>query len=1069
MKKRKSKRLAFLLILSPLTLGGISSCQTQQTIVVTEKSSEIKVKEGISNGKVTTSLTGTIEVGTEIEIIAIPNEGYEVDKYYLNDQILTGNTFKTVEGDNVVSATFKASPIKVEYGSVQIISDKVKDGTVVATLEDGTLIDGTNRRLEVGTKVLLKFEGLNECYEIKEAKLNETTLEIKDGKCEFSVIKGKNFISADFGLINPGKGLIRLDGEVSNAKVEISNLNNYVDVNCDVTIKITPEANYTVKTVSVNGKEIKESETENTFIFKASEGLNTVSVVVTSVATSISIIIPEDWVLDDRVTQERYYAQVGDVFKLDAKFEPEGAFDNLIWSLAYDSDAEYIEVKDDGSIKVLKEYNGGITVKVALKSNPEASDTISLVPVSSAEFGVAKLRSDFKRDKTAELEKGKKSSVVIETKKSSDTKSSKTTYDFESFKEGHSVTKVTDDKGMSTFFYRTNFNDTFYAIHRDATGDKAVEKATKVTPENKEELETRLKVFGGVEFVESQANRTYSGALDFVYETIFGDYSLFDEDDKDERNKIFDGTTVVYSEDGYRLSTNYTYSNFLGVFNSDIKLDIGYNMFYDRIDTLTYERKDYELGSENDVVNETTPYDLNKITVDMTYGDKESDTNNIFDINDYLLEDFMPIIYTDKNKISETTLKPNASGKLELTVGNTYYIDIDKLVPETALDDFNELEVECDNKKVVGYFSSTSNKAKYYFEPSGEGEAKITFKIGTITKTLEITSSFVPIQSVIFDEKVKERAFVNEKIELKASVTPDKGVSSDEVTFRIKEGSNSCEASIIEEAGSWSTSFYLTALKAGSVTVIATSVGDSTKSVEKKFTFKETPNVLSSLGNKKYNAKWSEFDMSTYGTIEYSYEIDFGVEGKSATIKFSSSSEDYYTGEMIKTSGEYEASVTQNGTSLVFSDYKDLGSSTIGTEGLPALNLSINDEGILEKLTLSLNGETRELNESIDIIPSLKGRTFQDTYGNYVLSFVEENGVVTCNITCSDYGGTYKFSANIEQSGNQIKLIDIVPLTEGADSSVLPSTTFTCKVSSGKVTSLTYSNEWFDEELTEKL
>ncbi len=353
MKKRKLNKLALLFAISPLTLGGIASCSAtkpDQDQVV--KFGTIKIKEGITNGSVVTSLTGETEIGKEVKIFAIPNEGYEVDKYFLNDEVLSGDSFITVEGDNVVFVTFKEKVSETEYGSVQILKDGVTNGKVEAFLEDGTKLDTDNRIQAVGTKVILKFEGLNECYEIKEVKLNDTPLTVTEGKCEFNVIKGKNFISATFGLIHEGQGLIKLGKEVNNATCTISNLGEYVDVDKDVTVTVSPETNYTVKSVTVNGEEVLESETENTFVFKAKEGLNTIEITVTSVAEGISIVVPEDWIKDDRVTATRYYVQVGTSFKLDVKFEPEGAYDDLVWSLAYDTDAQYIEVKKDGTINV---------------------------------------------------------------------------------------------------------------------------------------------------------------------------------------------------------------------------------------------------------------------------------------------------------------------------------------------------------------------------------------------------------------------------------------------------------------------------------------------------------------------------------------------------------------------------------------------------------------------------------------------------------------------------------------------------------------------------------------------
>lgn len=1075
MKKRKTKKLAFLFLLSPLTLGGLASCgtTTPEPKPIEVKSSNVKVKEGITNGTVSATLTGTLNVGSEVTIIAIPNEGYEVDKYYLNDKVLEGSTFNTVEGDNIVSATFKASPQKEEFGSVQIITDSIINGSVEAKLEDGTLIEESNRRQPVGTKIILSFTPLNECYEIKEVKLNETTLELKEGACEFLVVKGKNFISATFGLSQPGKGLIKLEKEVSNAEVNISNLGEYVAVNTDVTIKVTPALNYTVKTVKVNGKVLTESETENTFVFKVAEGLNSIEIEIVSIANGISIVIPEDWFFDDQYSSKRYYVTVGDQFKLDVKFEPEGAYDDLIWSLSYDDDAKFVEVKEDGTIKVLQENRNPVTVKVSLKSNPDTSDTINLLPVSSAEYGVAKLRHDFKLEKETESEKVSKSNVIVEKANTSKGESSKLTYDFEAFNDGHSLTKVTDSKGMNTFFYRTIKDNTFYSLYRDNSGDRAVEEPTKVTESNKEELQNRVNAFGGIEFIESDLGVKYNGSLDYIYQTIFGEYSIYKESDEEERKAIYDGTIVKYSSDGYELTTNYVYKDFIGdFFKAEIKLNLNYDYFYERINSATFQRKDYSLESETDKITETTPYELEKIEVKLTYGEKGEDTSNLFNLDDYLLKDFNPIIYTDRDKIAETTLAPNKDGKLELKVDTTYYIDINKLVPGTALDEFNELKVESSNKEVISYVSSTSNKAKFYFEPSKAGEATLTFTIGSIKKTVDVVASYVPIEKVEF-ATTQDSAFIGEKIQLKANVLPSEGIENDEVKYSIKEGTNTCEATIIEDVGSYSTLYYLTSAKAGTVTVIATSVADPTKTSEKTFTFKETPNILGELSGKTYGANWSEFNMSNYRYDEYSYKIEFGEGATTAKVTLTKSAEDY-NGDVTTTKGSYSANVKQEGTSLILSDFVDLDASTIPSTELPTLSATISIEGKLDKINLDFGGTKKELKEVIDVLPTLKDRIFEgeDLGDVLTLSFSEAEGKITCKIkfvTGSSTKTTHEFTANVLQNGDKIKLENIVPITEGSASSDLPTTIFSYQVASGKVTSLSYSSYYSDVTLKEVL
>lgn len=58
-----------------------------------------------TNGSIRLSQSGQVSDGTIITVIATPNNGYKLDKIYVNGSVITGNTF-TVNSDCVVSATF---------------------------------------------------------------------------------------------------------------------------------------------------------------------------------------------------------------------------------------------------------------------------------------------------------------------------------------------------------------------------------------------------------------------------------------------------------------------------------------------------------------------------------------------------------------------------------------------------------------------------------------------------------------------------------------------------------------------------------------------------------------------------------------------------------------------------------------------------------------------------------------------------------------------------------------------------------------------------------------------------
>ena len=178
MKKIKKAFVITSLLFFPLT-GTLTACNNTSASEPI-KYGTVSVADGIANGTVSATKLGNVALDTEITILASPDSGYEVDSYFLNDVKLESNTFKVKEGSNVIKATFKPVTPLTEYGTVEIISSKVTNGTIAAKLEDGTLIDKSHKRFKVGTKVFVDATPVNKAYQVTSIKLNDTTELNKD-------------------------------------------------------------------------------------------------------------------------------------------------------------------------------------------------------------------------------------------------------------------------------------------------------------------------------------------------------------------------------------------------------------------------------------------------------------------------------------------------------------------------------------------------------------------------------------------------------------------------------------------------------------------------------------------------------------------------------------------------------------------------------------------------------------------------------------------------------------------------------------------------------------------------
>ena len=91
MRKNKKHFISSFLLFSSIVSLSISGCESNN--VETIKYGAVTVANDIENGSVSASKLGNVKIDTIVTIIASPNEGYEIDSYYLNDTKLDSNTF----------------------------------------------------------------------------------------------------------------------------------------------------------------------------------------------------------------------------------------------------------------------------------------------------------------------------------------------------------------------------------------------------------------------------------------------------------------------------------------------------------------------------------------------------------------------------------------------------------------------------------------------------------------------------------------------------------------------------------------------------------------------------------------------------------------------------------------------------------------------------------------------------------------------------------------------------------------------------------------------------------------
>ena len=187
--KRRNIIFTSLFCLSFVTLSLTVSCDFGNISNVKYGTVYLANNGLFDNGDVKLSNKGKLKVGSEVIITSTPNIGYEIDYVSLNDVKFESNdlsnlTFKVVEGNNVIDASFKLEsedipptpqkePINLDLPEGEIIPGK---NTVKAT--NYTLIDASTYYKDIDFS--LSKDLLEE--ELRTLVSNQTTLTYGDAR-----------------------------------------------------------------------------------------------------------------------------------------------------------------------------------------------------------------------------------------------------------------------------------------------------------------------------------------------------------------------------------------------------------------------------------------------------------------------------------------------------------------------------------------------------------------------------------------------------------------------------------------------------------------------------------------------------------------------------------------------------------------------------------------------------------------------------------------------------------------------------------------------------------------------
>ena len=200
-----------------------------------------------------TPATADYAIGTSVTLTVTPDEGYRVKSTQLdgNAVTLTNSAYTfTVTADCVFSAEFEEIPA----GSATVTVNCGEHGTVTPATAD----------YAIGTSVTLTVTP-DEGYCVKSAALDGNAVTLTNGTYTFTVTADCVF-SAEFEEIPAGSATVTVK---CGANGTVTPSTSEYPIGTEVTLTVTPDKGYQVKSAALDGKDVKLTDGKYTFTLTA--------------------------------------------------------------------------------------------------------------------------------------------------------------------------------------------------------------------------------------------------------------------------------------------------------------------------------------------------------------------------------------------------------------------------------------------------------------------------------------------------------------------------------------------------------------------------------------------------------------------------------------------------------------------------------------------------------------------------------------------------------------------------------------------------------------------------------
>lgn len=322
----------------------------------------------IQNGTVTSDKTSA-NLGDTVTLTVTPDNGYRLKSLKVNGQEVSVDENNQAKVEVTKNMTVTAEFELIDY-TVNIDSSNITNGTITADKETANIGDTI-------TLTVTPDEG----YELKSLMVNGVEVEVDENNQAKVVVSENMNVTAEFTAIDYA---VNIDStSITNGKITADK--DTANLGETVTLTVTPDEGYKLKSLKVNGVEVEVDANNQAKIVVSKD----MTVTAEFESLDFAVTINDDNIEHGKVTTDKTTAKIGETVTLTV------AADTDYYLNSITVNGELVEVDENNQVKVVMSKDG-IIVDATFGDSllVDEFDETTIARISKMENCIVTLKND---------------------------------------------------------------------------------------------------------------------------------------------------------------------------------------------------------------------------------------------------------------------------------------------------------------------------------------------------------------------------------------------------------------------------------------------------------------------------------------------------------------------------------------------------------------------------------------------------------------------------------------------------------------------------------------------------